>query len=240
MVQQRHTSDEDRFVAGTLQILNWAQKHTRMLVVGAVALAIAVLAVRYYVDYRRQVREVASAEIRNIRGELLSGDASQVVDQLRAFVIQYEGSDYDREARVLLAHSLLLSNRASEAIEPARQAMSQLGDDPLATRAAFLLAAAFEEVGDTAGAIQTYERIGDRLESRLLKSRGLEGAARLRAAQGDRAGAMALYQELAALTPEEETARRMFYEMKAAEMEPQHVSEGNVVSGESGAEVPTG
>ena len=42
--------------------------------------------------------------------------------------------------------------------------------------------------------------------------------ARLRAAFGDRTGAVALYHELAALTPEEETARRMFYEMRAAEL----------------------
>ncbi|UCF19539.1 MAG: tetratricopeptide repeat protein [Gemmatimonadota bacterium] len=215
---QRNTSDEDRFVASTFQVLNWAQKHTRALVVGAVALAIGLLAVRYYVDFQKQVREAASTEIRNVRAELLSGDASQVVDQLRAFLVQYEGSDYAQEARVLLAHSLLLSNRASEAIEPARQAMSDVGRDPLSTRAAFLLAAAFEEVGDTAGAIQTYERIGERERSRVLKTRGLEGAARLRAAFGDRTGAVALYHELAALTPEEETARRMFYEMRAAEL----------------------
>ncbi|UCF20481.1 MAG: tetratricopeptide repeat protein [Gemmatimonadota bacterium] len=218
MAQQQHTADEDKFVASTLQILNWGRQHTRALIIGGIVLAIGVLAVRYYLDYQRQVREVASTEIRTIRAQLLGGDASQVVDQLRAFLVQYGSSEYGREARVLLGHSLLLSNRASEAIEPARQAMEGLGDEPLADRAAFLLAAAYEEVGDTAAAIQTYERIGNSLESRLLRSRGLEGAARLRAAQGDRAGAAALYRQLAEQTPEREVARA-FYEMKAAELQ---------------------
>ena len=214
---QRHTADEDRFVATSLEMLNWAQRNTRALVLGGAALAIVVFGVRYYFDYQKQVREAASTELRAVRMEMESGNVAQVTDRLRRFLLQFEGSEYDREARVLLAHALLLQNRAQEAIAPARQAMKGMGKEPLANRAAFLLAAAYEEVGDTAAAIQVYEQIGLNADNRVQRSRGLEGAARLRAARGDRLGAAALYDRLLALTPEEVPARAV-YEMRAAEL----------------------
>jgi tetratricopeptide (TPR) repeat protein len=118
---------------------------------------------------------------------------------------------------VLLAQALLLKNRPGEAIEPARQAMEGLGSDVLSTRAGFLLAAAYEEVGDTAGAIEVYRELGDKLQLRVQRSRALEGAARLLAARGDAAAALAIYRQLAELTPQDAPARG-YYEMQAAEL----------------------
>ncbi len=213
---EQHYSQEDRFVAGVLQIWSWAQKNTRVLFVGLAAIAIIVFGVRYYLDYQKRVRQTASTEIRAIRYELAAGNPDQVVDRLRSFLVQFDGTDYAREARLLLAHSLLLVNQAPLAIEPARRAADKLGTEPLSTRAALLLAAAYEEVADTANAISTYEDVGRRAPYRVDKSRGLEGAARIRAAQGDLAGAAAIYRELAQMTPETAPMRR-FYEMRAAE-----------------------
>jgi predicted negative regulator of RcsB-dependent stress response len=216
MAEPRPTG-EDRFVAATLKILNWAQNNTRALILSLGAVAIVVFGVRYYIDYQQRLREAAATEIQSIRFQAQSGDASQTVEQLRSYLVRFSGTPYAREARVLLAHSLLLGNRASEAIEPARQAIDELGKDPLSTRAAFLLAAAYEETADTAAAISVYEAIGERVKRRSQKSRGLEGAARLRAASGDRAGAARVYDQLVALTPED-AVQRQLYEMRAAEM----------------------
>ncbi len=230
-------SGEDRFVAAALKLLSWAQSNTRALILGLGAVAIVVFGVRYYLDYQRRVREASATEIRSIRFQLQSGDASQVVEQLRGYLVRFSGTPYAREAQVLLAHSLLLGNRASEAIEPARQAVDELGDDPLSTRAAFLLAAAYEEVGDTALAISVYEQVGARVKHRSERTLGLEGAARLRAASGDRAGAARIYDELAALTPED-APQRLLYEMRAAEMraEPLHAQETRTEPTEQPAE----
>lgn len=217
-------SGEDRFVVTTLAFLAWAQRNSRALVLAVIALGILGAGVIYYLDYERRVREVASAEIRTIRFELRSGNTAQAAERLRSFLIQFDGSPYAREARVLLAHSLLLQNRAAEAIEPARQAAEgRVGKDVLATRAAFLLAAAYEEVGDTASAIDVYEEIGRRASLRVDKSRGLEGAARLREARGDRASAAALYQQLVELTPEG-SSMKSYYEMRAAELDLEPIS----------------
>ncbi len=219
---------DDVFVTTTLRILGWAQKSTRALVLGVIAVSLLVGGVLYYTDYRHRVREVASTEIRAIRFELERGtDLGGVVEQLRSFLARLEGNPYDTEGRLLLANALLLSNRAAEAVEPARQASEALGKDPLATRAAFLLAAAYEEVADTAAAIDTYEKIGDRAQAGLDKRRGYEGAARLRAAAGDVAEAALLYDRLVELTPEE-NPRRGFYEMRAAEMRASGVTEFSV------------
>ncbi len=213
----QHTSGEDRFVATSMQLLAWAQRHTRALVLGLGAVAILVFGVRYYFDYQRQVRQAASTEMRALRAQLQTGSANQLADRISAYLIQYGTSPYAQEARVLLAETLLQANRASEAIEPARRATVDISKDVLSMRAAFLLAAAHEEVGDTASAISVYEQIGRSARSRVAKSRGLEGAARLQAARGRREDAARLYEELVELTPED-AAARAFYEMRVAEL----------------------
>lgn len=215
---------DDKFVTTTLSILAWAQKNTRALVLGGLAVALLVFGVLYYTDYRRRVRDVASSEIRAIRFELAQGtDIEGTVEQLLSFLARLEGSPYNTEARLLLANALLRANRAAEAVGPALEASTALGKDPLATRAAFLLAAAYEEVADTAAAIDTYEEIGDKARARLDKQRGYEGAARLRAATGELAEAALLYDRLVELIPEE-NPRRGLYEMRAAELRASGVS----------------
>lgn len=216
MPQPQHVG-EDRFVAAILQLAAWAQKNSRALILALGAAAILIFGVKYFMDYRQRVREAATAELRNIRTQLQSGNPDQVVDQLRNFIIQFGDAPNAREARVLLAQSLLQVNRASEAIEPARRAMEGLGDDVLATRAAFLLCAAYEETGDTTAAIATYEDIGRSVDYRVQRTRALEAAARLNAARGDPARAVAIYEQLREMTPPEAPARA-FYEMRAAEL----------------------
>jgi predicted negative regulator of RcsB-dependent stress response len=214
---QPQTTGEDRFVAGTLRILAWAQRNTRALVLGIGAAAILIFAVKYYVDYRQRLNVAAASELRAIHNQLQMGNPDQVVDPLRAFLVQFSNTRYAREARVLLAHSLLLGNRASEAIEPARQAMDALEDDILSLRAGFLLGAAYEEAGDTAAAIGVYEQIGATVDFRVQRTRALESAARLHAARGDLDRAADVYDELSELTPPEAPARS-FYQMRAAEL----------------------
>ncbi len=214
---QPHSSGEDRFVATSLQLLNWAQRHTRTLVLGLGAVAILVFGVRYYFDYQHRVREAAAREMLGLRGQLQVRNADEVVELLRAFLIQYAGTSHGQEARVLLAEALLMANQAGAAIEPARQAINDLREDLLSIRAAFLLAAAHEEVGDTAAAIDVYQQVGESAQARLAKSRGLEGAARLRAARGELAAAAKIYERLAELTPEDAPARA-FYETRAWEL----------------------
>jgi predicted negative regulator of RcsB-dependent stress response len=214
---QSHPSGEDQFVTTTLQILAWAQKNTRALILGAGTLAIAIFAVKYYLDYQNTVQEAASSEIRTIRFQMQSGSSDQSIERLRTFMITYDGTVYAQEARILLAQSLLESGRTGEAIEPASQAISDLKDDVLSGRAAFLLAAAYEEVADTNSAIQTYERIGNDVQQRVQRSRALQAAARLREGSGDYAGAAAIYAQLLEFTPEDVPAHA-FYRMRITEM----------------------
>lgn len=216
MPEPQHVG-EDRFVATILQIAAWAQKNSRALILALGAAAILIFGVKYFMDYQQRVREAANAELRNIRTQLQTGNPDQVVDQLRNFLVQFGDAPNAKEARVLLAQSLLMVNRASEAIEPARRAMEGLGGDILSMRAAFLLGAAYEETGDTSAAIATYEDIGRSVEFRVQRTRGLEAAARLLAARGDLARAVAIYEQLKEMTPSEAPARA-FYEMRAAEL----------------------
>ncbi len=216
MARARMTG-EDRFAAAVLQILAWSRRNTRALMLAIAAAAILGFGIKYYVDYRHRLQEAAATQLQTLRYQLRTGSPEEVTEKLRAYVAQFGDTEYGREARVLLAQALLLQNRADEAIEPAREAMTDLGSDVVSMRAGFLLAAAYEEAGDTAAAIDVYREMGRKLELRVQKSRALEGAARLLAARGDAAEAAELYDRLAQLTPERAPARS-YYEMRAAEM----------------------
>jgi len=229
---ERKMSGEDQFVTTVLRLAEWAQKNVRALIIGVAAVAVVALGVRYYLNYQRQVRETASAELRAIRGQFQVGTANEVVERLRNFLVQFEGTDYAREARVLLAQSLLLSNQPGGAVEAARPVAAELGEDHVANRAAFLLAAAYEEVGDTAAAISVYRELGEEVEHRVQRSRALEGEARLEAARGNRLAAAQLYERLAGLTPETAPAHS-FYQMRAAEMRAEELT---LTPGESDGE----
>lgn len=221
----RRMSGEDQFVTTVVRLGEWARRNVRALVIGGAALAIVVLGVRYYLSYQQQVRETASAELRAVRVQLETGTTAEAVERLRNFLVQFEGTEYASEARVLLAYSLLLGNRPQEAIEVARTPAMELGEDPVANRAAFLLASAYEEVGDTALAISVYEEIGTKVEARVQKTRALEAAARLQASSGNHEAAAQLYDRLAQMTPETAPARS-FYEMRAAEMRAEELRVG--------------
>ncbi|NIR42998.1 MAG: tetratricopeptide repeat protein [Gemmatimonadetes bacterium] len=214
MPQPRPTG-EDRFIQTVYEFGAWAQRNTRALVLGIAALAIIGFSVKYYIDYTRRVEEAASSELRAIRFQA-NNNPAQAVEQLRGLIAQYDGSSYAREGRVLLAYALLLQNRPGEAVAPAREAVRELEHDVLSIRAAFLLAAAYEEVADTAAAIAVYEDIGREVEARVQKSRALQAAARLKAAFGDPQGAARILEQLAEITPPEAAAHD-FYLMRAAE-----------------------
>lgn len=216
--QRAGDSSEDTFVAGILRLVGWAQKHIRALILAVVALIIVVGGVIYYVDYRTRVTEVASSEIRALRAQLRSEGAGEAVIQgLRSFIAQFGDTPYGMEARVLLAEELLRQGRATEALNPATTAAEGIGGDPLATRAAFLVAAAHEELGDTAAAIDVYERIGRQARLDGEKIRGLEGAARLYTAAGDLQRAIAVYDRLLELVPEDDP-QHAFYVQRRAEL----------------------
>ncbi len=208
---------DDKFVASSLQFIVWARKNTRALVLGIGAVLILAAGVYYYIDYRSRIEEAASAQIQTIRFDLGVGNVSQTVESLQTYIARFGSTRYSTEARVLLAHALLIENRAAEAIAPAQEAAAKLGSDPLAARAAFLMAAAYEQVGDTSSAIQVYEEIGNRASLLPERVRGYDGAAVLLGAQGSKARALELYRQIIELTPED-SPRRAFYEMQAAEV----------------------
>ena len=209
-------SSDDKFAVKSLQFIAWARQNTHALILGLAAIGILASGVVYYLSYRAQVDEAASANLQNVRFELAAGNTSQSIESLRTYLARFGSTRYGTEARILLAHALLLEGRAGEAIAPAREASAKLGKDPLAARSAFLLAAAYEQTGDTLAAIQAYTEIGRKADLAPERIRGYEDAALLSAARGERAEARALYNELLELIPEDNPSRG-FYEMRAAE-----------------------
>ena len=207
---------DDVVVARAIEASSWARRNSRAIIIGLIVLAIAVAAVLYYVSYRRGLQDRAAAELIEIRRVASSGDVTNAVLQLDGFLGRFDGTPASNEARLLLGQLQLAQGNAPQAIE-AVEPLTDENDPLLSASASLLLAGAQEAAGQTAQAEQTYLRVAESAEMEFQQREALEDAARIRAASGNAAGAVELYDRLIGMV-EEGSPDRDVYEMRRAEI----------------------
>lgn len=207
---------DDVLVSKALEASSWARRNSRTIVVALIVLAIAAAAVVYYVTYRRGLQDRASSELIELRQLAASGDVSNAVLQLDGFVDRFDGTAAANEARLLLAQLQLAQGNAPQAIEAVQPLVEE--DDPLMSASAgLLLAGAHEAAGQAEQAEQAYMRVAESAEMEFQQREALEDAARIRAASGDTAGAVELYDRLIGMVAEGSPDRDV-YQMRRAEI----------------------
>lgn len=218
--QRRVTStndhEDDVFVARILEAGNWLKANQQAVTVGVVVLAIAVASLLYYRNYRTTLAEQAANELEQIHQSVALGDTEGAKNALMVWVDRFGGTPYAGEARMLLGELYLSGNDADQALvvlEP----MAQSPREPLELQAASLLGAAYEQEGRWADAEATYLRIAERAELDFQVRDALANAARIRASQGNPAGAAELYRRILGLL-DEDAPERGTWEMRLAEV----------------------
>lgn len=192
---QRRELDEDVFIARILEIGNWFKSNQQAVAVGVVVVVIAVASLLYYRSFRGSLTEQASNQMEEIHQSVALGDARGAQDALVLFLDRFGRTPYAGEARMLLGEIYLADNEAEQALA-VLEPMAESPREPLELQAASLLAAAYEQEGRWADAEATYLRIADRSELDFQVRDALAGAARIRAAQGNVAGAAELFQRI--------------------------------------------
>ena len=213
----REAEVEDAFVARVVEYSEWARRNTRIVIIAAVLLFIAVAALLYWRNYQQQMDASATSQLTEIQQTVASGNTALAVQDLEAYLANFSGTDAAGEARLMLAQIYLDEGRYREALETVEPIAGDL-DGPMGTAAAFLRAGAHEGLDQHGQAEQVYLSIADGAPMEFQQQRALSDAARIRMDQGNASGAAELYRRLVSAVGEDHPERGLF-EMRLAEAE---------------------
>lgn len=198
----------------------WAKQNTQALIIGGVVVLLIVVGSIYYLNSRTTTSTQATAELSQIQQVVAMGDEEQAKSELIDFLERYGNTRQATEARLNLGEIYMQEGNPAAAIEVLLPATRSLRNNPVGVQAAALLGAAYEEDGRLNEAEKTYLLVADRAELPFQVQDALTSAARIRAEQGNHAGAASLYQQLIE-DMEEGDPLRAVYEMRLAELEAQ-------------------
>jgi predicted negative regulator of RcsB-dependent stress response len=205
-----HIDTEDHVTERVMEAAAWAETHRRAVMAGGVALVLVVAAAFYYQDYRNKLVERASVRLQEIQISAQSSSVETIRSELQIFIDQYASTPYAIQARVALGDLELRRDSLGLAIQ-ALEPVADLGtSNPLAFSAMKMIAAAYEQGGDTRSSLQWYERISSAAMFDYQRRFGLAEQARLHTIAGRYADAATLYEELASEAEDDPTGQEVF------------------------------
>ncbi|MEX2283694.1 MAG: tetratricopeptide repeat protein [Gemmatimonadota bacterium] len=217
----RVAHDEDTFVSSVLGGTAWAQTHGRHIIIGAVIAVILVVGFMYVRTTGAARRDLAAQELSRVRATMQTGNMQLAQQDLEGYIRRFGSTDAGAEAKIMLAQVYLQGNQPQKAIEPLESLAGNV-DTPAGFTAAMLLAAAYEEGKQFDQADRTYLRVADDARFDFQKREALDRAARVRAEQGNLAGAIELYERTLTTYGDEDdpqtAGERNAYEMRLAEL----------------------
>ena len=214
--QAGHEPD-DVFVARVLNLGKWAEANQQILTVLGVVLVIAVAGVVYYRNYQTTLQQQAGQQLEVVHQSIALSDTEGARNDLITFLERFGATAYDGEARLLLGELYLEDGDSQQAIA----VLSPLGSspsEPIELQGAMLLGTAYEQEERWAEAESTYLEVAEQSRLDFQVRDALAAAARIRSAQGDRTGAIQLYERILA-SLEETAPERGLYQMRIAELE---------------------
>jgi tetratricopeptide (TPR) repeat protein len=216
----RPVDSDDAVISRALEFSNWARANIRMIVIGAVLVAVVVGGLLWWRYDRAQRLERAAAEFQMVEQQVATGNIPLVQQELARFVTRFSGTPYADEAALLLGQLHLQAGNTQQAIDVLREPAGRIRRGAMGAQAAMLLAAAQQAGGDIAGAEATYLRVANEAEMTFRQQEALNAAAALREEAGNLAGAAELYGRLAQMS-EPGSMDRAVFEMRQAEVQAQ-------------------
>jgi len=190
-----HSEPDDVFVAKVLHLGKWAEAHQQLLTVIVVVVAVGMLGVVYYSNFRANLDQQAATELEQVYQSVSIQDLEGARGQLATFLERFGGTAFEAEARLLLGE-LYLRDGSPQQAQAVLRPLGESPREPIEFQAAALLGAALEEDRQWSEAEDVYMRIADRSDLDFQVRAALAAAARIRQDQGDPEGAVALYQRL--------------------------------------------
>jgi predicted negative regulator of RcsB-dependent stress response len=214
--QEEKKEPEDAFIEKVVEVSNWAKRNSQALVIAGVAVVILVAGAMYVQGVRENRIQQAVAQLEQVQQAVAYGDRDAAKASLNQYLATFEGTPYALEARLVLGQVYLEESNPEAAVETLAPAVREMDSAPIGLQAAFLLAAAYEELGRPDEAERTFLRIANTAEMTFQIREALAGAARIRAGQGNFAGAVELYEDVLR-GMDENDQERSYWEMKLQE-----------------------
>lgn len=215
--QEEKKEAEDVFVEKILETSKWAKTNSQALFIAGIALVVLVSGGIYYRNWQATQTQRAVAQLEQVQQSVAFGDRDAARASLNQYIQTFADTPYALEARLLLGQLLLQDGNPEGAMEALAPAVREMDAHPIGIQAGFLMAGAYEEAGRLDEAERMFLRVANTAELEFQIREAMSGAARIRASQGDYAGAAELYEEvLAGMEPDDPD--RNYWEMKAAEM----------------------
>lgn len=215
-MQEEKKEPEDAFVEKVVEVSNWAKRNSQALVVAAVAVVILAAGAIYVRRVRENRIQQAVAQLEQVQQAVAYGDRDAAKASLNQYLATFEGTPYALEARLVLGQVYLEESNPEAAVETLAPAVREMDSAPVGLQAAFLLAAAYEDMGRTDEAERTYLRIANTADMTFQIREALAGAARIRSSQGNYAGAVELYEDVLRDMGDNDQ-ERSYWEMKLEE-----------------------
>lgn len=208
--------EADAFVEKVLGLYSWTRTHVQTVVLGGVLVILVAAGLFYWIRSRDALARQALVQLEQVQQQTAFGDPATAEQALRDYLRRFDGTPYATEARIALGQLLLQNKTPDKAIEALSPAVASLAKDPLAIQAAFLLAAAYEEVGRLSDAEALLLKAAASATLPFQVREAKAAAARLRARRGDWTGAARLYEEILSSLPEGDP-QRSYWQMRLAE-----------------------
>jgi predicted negative regulator of RcsB-dependent stress response len=194
---------EDRIMERFLQLAAWMEQHRPIVLAMAIVAVGLAVAGYYYVGYRAKLAERASVRLQEIRLSASGGDFETVRSDLQVYIERFGGTGYGNEARLLLGQLELQRDSLRAAIRALEPAADLRPQSPIAFAAAGMIAAAYEQGGNTDEALDWYRRIEAAARFDYQRQDAMAEQARLQLGAGHYDEGVSLYDALAAEAEED-------------------------------------
>ncbi len=195
--RQQDAEDVDAFLTAVLRMVEWIQKNTRTVTIGAVVLVLAVAAGIYYSNYQENVRQQAATELQQLQTQLQGQPPDTLAVSVENFISRYGDTRYGDEARLLMGRIQLRNDAWEEAISTLDPVSgSYPADSPTGYAARKLLAAAHEGAGNVDRALELYSDLASNAQFAFQRNEAAVDRARLLAEQGRLSEAEKIYSRL--------------------------------------------
>lgn len=206
---------DDAFTYGIKRLARWGQNNLRTVAVVAAGLAMVVLGVLYYVNFKESVRVLAAGDLATLRSRAASPET--LVPDLEAYIQRFDGTASADEARLLLARTYLDTDRAAEAGRVVAAVDARL-NRPVGRAARTLLGAAQEAEGNAEAALATYQSLATQSRFAFQRREAGAAAARVLVGLGRLDEAAAIYATIAEEAADEDPAEAGVYRLRLGEI----------------------
>lgn len=178
------------------QLVEWIATNRRTVMLGAAALAAAILVVWFVLEYQERKELAATNALEEARVALQSGNLPLAGSDLSRIVGTYGGTVAADEATILLAQVRLQQDQPTVAAEEIRAALAGGMRAQFEAAALGLLGTALEQIGNHREAGETFQRASAASWYDFVAAQYLSDAGRAFLAARDTTRAMAMYESI--------------------------------------------